>query len=420
MDQRELRNRLRDALEREIPSPRISAEESLIRGGRRLRRQRALSGLAALSVLLIGVVATARFAGTDDVIRPSENNSKSSWTVLPPSPLAPRSGHSAVWTGTEVLIWGGEDGGKFFGDGAAFDPETEQWRPLARSPLAGRSAHSAVWTGTEMLIWGGAQGGHDVFDGGAAYDPSTDNWRELPEGPAGRFNHSTVWTGEEMIVWGGTSGEGLPALGSGASYDPRRDQWEPISAAPIDPRLGHAAAWDGRRMIVWGGADYSSDEPQPFADGATYDPSSDQWSLLHGDSTVTGRIGHAVFWVNDSLVITGGGGAAGPERSVAIWSEKGGWSTHKSEVPGSIGVAAVSVSDSLIALWGGSIDGGLQQLTSEGATFRPESSTWDGFDESPLEPRAFSSAVPTPEGIMIWGGHAGQRYFSDGAVVALD
>nr|BFE85432.1 hypothetical protein GCM10020093_080330 [Planobispora longispora] len=74
---------------------------------------------------------------------------------LPEAGLAPRSHHSAVWTGTQMIIWGGDDGRRTFGDGAAYDPARKTWTRLPAAPLQPRSHHSAVWTGQEMIIWGG-------------------------------------------------------------------------------------------------------------------------------------------------------------------------------------------------------------------------------------------------------------------------
>ena len=73
-------------------------------------------------------------------------------------PLTPRTGHSVIWTGEEVIVWGGEsfdDPGTPFSDGAAFDPVDNTWRLTAESPLSPRTSHAAAWTGAEMLIVGG-------------------------------------------------------------------------------------------------------------------------------------------------------------------------------------------------------------------------------------------------------------------------
>ena len=69
---------------------------------------------------------------------------------------------------------------------------------------AGRDNHTAVWTGSEMIVWGG-QGGSGLFNTGGRYNPSTDSWTATSRtnAPAGRSDHTAVWTGNEMIVWGG-------------------------------------------------------------------------------------------------------------------------------------------------------------------------------------------------------------------------
>jgi hypothetical protein len=57
----------------------------------------------------------------------------------------------------------------------------------------------AVWTGVEVLIWGGGT------EPGARYSPVDDRWVALPalNAPAARSQAAIVWTGTEMIVWGG-------------------------------------------------------------------------------------------------------------------------------------------------------------------------------------------------------------------------
>ena len=68
-----------------------------------------------------------------------------------------------------------------------------------------RAAHTAVWTGSEMIVWGGVNGGNFLFNTGGRYNPSTDSWRatSITNAPSARYLHTAVWTGSEMIVWGG-------------------------------------------------------------------------------------------------------------------------------------------------------------------------------------------------------------------------
>ncbi|HXM34157.1 MAG TPA: kelch repeat-containing protein, partial [Pyrinomonadaceae bacterium] len=115
---------------------------------------------------------------------------------------------------------------------------------------AGRIRHTAVWTGSEMIIWGGSDG-ISFFNTGGRYNPSTDSWTatSTTNAPAGRFSHTTVWSGSEMIVWGGLSTSGF--LNTGGRYNPNTDSWTAttIANAPV-ARYDHTAVWSGSEMIV--------------------------------------------------------------------------------------------------------------------------------------------------------------------------
>ena len=71
---------------------------------------------------------------------------------------------------------------------------------------AARASHTAVWTGSEMIVWGGYGGSY--LNTGGRYDPSTDSWAAISTGnaPFPRGGNTAVWTGSEMIVWGGDDG----------------------------------------------------------------------------------------------------------------------------------------------------------------------------------------------------------------------
>jgi hypothetical protein len=79
-----------------------------------------------------------------------------------------------------MLIWGGaaESLGTptpGLATGAAYDPVVDRWTALPddQAPL-GRCFHTAVWTGSRMLIWGGldpAGVNPKYFADGAGYAP---------------------------------------------------------------------------------------------------------------------------------------------------------------------------------------------------------------------------------------------------------
>jgi len=132
-----------------------------------------------------------------------------------------------------------------------------------------RQAHTAVWTGAEMIIWGGI-----TQHTGGRYHPSTDTWMatSTTNAPSGRQFHTAVWTGSEMIVWGGQNGANF--FNTGGRYNPSSDTWAATSTSNApSARYFHRTVWSGSEMIVWGGNDNSSD----FNTGGRYNPSTNSW-----------------------------------------------------------------------------------------------------------------------------------------------
>lgn len=150
-------------------------------------------------------------------------------TWRPPTARAASSArylHTAVWDGQDMLVWGGM-GGRYglaaLGDGARYDPVADAWSELpADGAPAPRDGHTTVWTGAAMLVWGGV--GERLYGDGAAFDPAAGRWPPLPTAgaPSPRAGHSAVWTGRMMMIWGGShqSGRSWLPLGDGAAFGP--------------------------------------------------------------------------------------------------------------------------------------------------------------------------------------------------------
>lgn len=80
---------------------------------------------------------------------------------------AARFGHTAIWTGAKLIVWGGYTSDGYAKDGFLYDPSTDAWSPVSTTaaPTA-RQYHTATWTGSEMIIWGGTIGGDRANTGG--------------------------------------------------------------------------------------------------------------------------------------------------------------------------------------------------------------------------------------------------------------
>jgi hypothetical protein len=103
----------------------------------------------------------------------------------------------------------------------------DTWKPTKLLP-EGVYGSKAVWTGTEMIIWGGSSTAGGGVNTGARYNPATDSWTTISatDAPYRRNSHTAVWTGTEMIVWGGCSTTGhVCGLNSGGRYNPLTDTW---------------------------------------------------------------------------------------------------------------------------------------------------------------------------------------------------
>lgn len=243
----------------------------------RLRTVRPRWLAAALRLVLLGTVV----AGLDSAIAiAAKSTPPPQWQPLPPGPADGRTRDTVVWTGRELIVWGGEVAGKGAAraDGAAFSPSSDRWRRISRGPLVSRSAHVAVWTGHEMIVWGGSNAAATDPErrwpnDAAAYNPRRYRWRRLPRPPLQAADLAVgIWARDEVIVWGGSTG------GGGAAYRPSTNHWRRIADGPLEGRTNAAAVWTGDELLIWGGT--SPGNAQYRSDGAAYDPERDAWRRL--------------------------------------------------------------------------------------------------------------------------------------------
>src|SRR5207249_900225 len=260
-----------ECLARPILSERLTADFSA--QTERVKSDR-LKGIANMPIATTAANGAYTLPQISEVYSPCTDDT---WapTSLTNAPDA-RANHTAVWTGNEMIVWGGVTSGPiYFNTGGRYNPSTDSWTAtsLTNAPAA-RASHTAVWTGSEMIVWGGGTGGSSYFNTGGRYNPSGDSWTatSLTNAPAGRVQHTAVWTGSEMIVWGGENGSGFQ--NTGGRYNPTTDGWTATSITnAAAPREAHTAVWTGNEMIVWGGTN------GPFLNtGGRYNPSTNSWT----------------------------------------------------------------------------------------------------------------------------------------------
>jgi hypothetical protein len=292
---------------------------------KRRRNRAVVITASALVLAICGVVvaATARHDGIR--LRTKDSGPSSTvpsvsvdrlvaghWEGLPNAPIAGRGLASVVWTGRELLVWGGASNTRItrlYADGAAYDARTRSWRRLPAAPLSARDAQATVWTGTEMVIWGGQALGTRMNDG-AAYDPATNRWRKLRSAPLKtRGNTFAVWSGDRVIVF---SDE--PA--GVAAYDPTADRWSEVP--PPESSHGHSLGWfravptTSGRLLAWSHWENRTQitENSYEVDGGTdvfaYDGATNEWRTVPTSPDAIPTVAEA-FWTGEDVLVRGDG-----------------------------------------------------------------------------------------------------------------
>ncbi len=327
-------------------------------------------------------------------------------TTMVGAPSA-RSRHTAVWSGSEMLVWGGESAG---GPGGRYDPEADSWKPIsATNAPSERSAHTAVWADGIMIVWGGDSNAFPLafLDTGGRYDPVTDTWvaTATATAPEARADHTAVWTGSRMIVWGGVAREGdsFPRLNTGALYDPVTNIWSqtPTTNAP-SPRDGHTAVWTGGKMIVWG--DTAGSSTSLPGTGGSYDPVANSWTATSTAGAPSGRSAHAAVWTGSQMIVWGGATFSGVSNLGGRYDPLAdAWTpTARGTAPPARQDHTAVWTGSLMIVWGGSdyvrpMDGG--------GRYDPAIHDWSPTSSVGAPPaRSSHTAVWTGGRMIVWGG----------------
>jgi N-acetylneuraminic acid mutarotase len=337
------------------------------------------------------------------------NPSSNSWvtTAVPPAPFQ-RNPFVSVWTGTEMLVWG-VDSQLLDTSIYRYAPATDSWaRTFVLGAPDARGGFSGVWSGTELIIWGGGVTGFGTSITGGRFNPSTNTWTETSwtNAPTAREWHSAVWTGTEMIVWGGClDGSCGATLNSGARYNPATNTWTAISTAGAPSgRYTHSAVWTGNEMIVWGG--------QPATNtGARYNPTTNTWTAITLNGAPSARWAHAGVWSGSEFIVWGGYNGTNTFNNGARYSPStNNWSPISLTSAPSARWHFPSVwTGSELIVWGGIVNTVWPFVsTNTGGRYNPATNSWTSTTlQSAPSARDLQQAVWTGSQMIVWGGTMG-------------
>lgn len=214
------------------------------------------------------------------------------------SPLTARSSAMAVWTGTEILVVGGEPRSTCppgadcitldyapLADGAAYDPETDTWRTLTDAPLnmSGNARPVVVADLVYVLVLDASYrpGGGGGF---LEYNISSDSWRQLPAPGDGRFDIARF---DDTVVAFRTSDEAAAA--PDLVFDVDTETWQSLPDDPLPPSFDRTMVDVNGELLLFAKdlvANPGSEQPS-LVRAAALDSATMTWTL-RSDSKILG------------------------------------------------------------------------------------------------------------------------------------
>src|SRR5947208_6159800 len=100
-----------------------------------------------------------------------------------------------------MIVWGGFNPSGYLNTGGRYSTGTDSWTATSTtSAPEGRYFHTAVWTGSEMIVWGGYNGVAPYLNTGSYENRGVWKASSTTSAPHARKNNNAVWTGSELIV----------------------------------------------------------------------------------------------------------------------------------------------------------------------------------------------------------------------------
>jgi hypothetical protein len=267
----------------------------------------------------------------DDKDKLDENQAQWDWasTIAEGNPPSARGGHTATLIGKSIVVFGGHfyknkvEGFQYLNDTYFLDIELSKWlKPTITGKVPPqRYGHSAIFAGGIILIFGGKGPKETIYNDLYTFDPDPKKniWllaNETGEAPSPRFNHTANLWNKKMYIFGGWNGKDF--FNDTVVYDLEKMVWTKLETqgTPL-PRMGHASCIVSSNLIIQGGFYYASDQYKKnlnnygsylkscyFNDLKVLDLNKNIWTQLKilGEPPQP-RFGHTISFISKLIVL---------------------------------------------------------------------------------------------------------------------
>lgn len=191
--------------------------------------------------------------------------------------------HSSIVHGTEMFIFGGNDGANENTKVYALNLLQYSWR-LVSSDGPGIDSHSSVLYGNKVYSFGGYLGG-ELCNNLYTFDLETSSWSQInsESAPEPRAEHRSVLHGSDMWMYGGKSTENQLEDCWILNLDSL--EWRQIRAQGNcpGPVSGHSLCVYGDVVLLFGGIREILKETNEMH---TYDFANNNWALIQNETQV--------------------------------------------------------------------------------------------------------------------------------------
>ena len=344
---------------------------------------------------------------------------------------APRTNHVAVWTGSKMVVWGGRATGSSssaLASGGLYDPATYTWTPTSSvgAPSA-RFDATVVWTGTEMIVWGGTDSQGAFLNDGGRFDPAKNTWNAMSTAgaPTARTNHTAVWSGTEMLVWGGDSAVGQ--LSTGGRYSPITNTWLLMNMTGLNPltqRTRHCAVWDKSKSLMNIVNGFGTNQTEGLNDVyfpasqaralIQYAPVGENWYNFGQSFEPSPRESATCVYDGTRTIVFGGYDGSSYLNTGSTWDPTTGWTPISGAAPDPRRRHTATWLDSkkIMVVFGGQNPGTLDS----GAIYDGASNSWTTALPKAVSARHSHTAVSTGDKLIVWGGTGNSGTLADGGI----